>query len=161
MPPDVFDKANRSRIMSKIKGKGTVPELKMQALLEKWLPDHEIIAHPANLPGRPDFYIPGLKLAIFVDGCFFHGCPIHYRPPEDNKEYWRPKIKANKRRDRKVNRELRALGMRVLRIWEHELSGKKMPGRDRVRRRVRYAQALQVKAVQTRRVMEEEAPYDE
>jgi len=72
--------------------------------------------------GKPDFVFLKLKLALFVDGCFWHGCPEHCRMPKTNRGYWLPKIEGNKQRDRILNRTLRRTGWRVLRIWEHELS---------------------------------------
>lgn len=85
------------------------------------------------LPGKPDFVFPRLRLVVFVDGCFWHGCPLHGTQPAQNARYWREKIARNKARDRLVNRTLRALGWRVLRIWEHEL---KRTNRDRLVRRL-------------------------
>lgn len=73
---------------------------------------------------RPDFVFSKLKLAVFVDGCFWHGCPRHGTKPKHNAAFWRKKISANQVRDRLVNRTLRSLGWRVLRIWEHELTRK-------------------------------------
>jgi len=75
----------------------------------------------SRLPGRPDFVFPKLKIAVFVDGCFWHGCPRHATQPKTNAAFWREKIAANKARDRRVNRELRERGWSVLRVWEHEL----------------------------------------
>jgi DNA mismatch endonuclease (patch repair protein) len=74
----------------------------------------------SELPGRPDFVFPKLKLAVFVDGCFWHGCPFHATQPKQNAKFWREKIARNQARDRLVNRTLRKRGWRVLRIWEHE-----------------------------------------
>lgn len=71
--------------------------------------------------GRPDFVFPTLKLAVFVDGCFWHGCPVHGTQPRQNATFWREKIARNRARDRRVTRALRARGWRVLRIWEHAL----------------------------------------
>jgi DNA mismatch endonuclease (patch repair protein) len=72
--------------------------------------------------GKPDFVFPKLKLAIFVDGCFWHCCPRHSNLPVNNGPFWKRKLDANQRRDRLVSRTLRKQGWRVLRIWEHELS---------------------------------------
>ena len=77
-----------------------------------------------NVFGKPDFVFPRLKLAIFVDGCFWHGCPLHATVPRSNADFWKKKLTANKVRDRIVNRTLRSLGWSVLRIWEHELKRK-------------------------------------
>jgi DNA mismatch endonuclease (patch repair protein) len=71
---------------------------------------------------RPDFVFPKEKLAVFVDGCFWHGCPKHATWPKNNADFWRKKIEGNRARDRLQNRLLRAKGWRVLRIWEHALT---------------------------------------
>ena len=67
------------------------------------------------------------RLAVFVDGCFWHGCPLHATQPKQNAQFWREKIARNRARDRLVTRTLRTLGWRVLRIWEHELKPKNEP----------------------------------
>ncbi len=71
---------------------------------------------------KPDFVFPARKLAVFVDGCFWHGCPLHATQPKQNAEFWRTKIARNQARDRLVTRTLRRAGWRVLRLWEHELT---------------------------------------
>lgn len=76
---------------------------------------------------RPDFVFRSRKLAVFVDGCFWHGCPIHGTKPKQNAEFWLTKIARNQARDRLVNRTLRKTGWRVLRVWEHELARKNLP----------------------------------
>jgi DNA mismatch endonuclease, patch repair protein len=73
---------------------------------------------------RPDFVFPKLRIAVFVDGCFWHGCPLHATQPKQNAEFWRTKIARNQARDLLVTRQLRARGWRVLRLWEHELTRK-------------------------------------
>lgn len=74
------------------------------------------------LPGRPDFAWPRAKVALFVDGCFWHGCPYCQRSATiANRDYWQQKIARNVRRDRRVSRQLRADGWSVLRVWEHAL----------------------------------------
>lgn len=70
------------------------------------------------LPGHPDFSWPLRKVALFVDGCFWHGCSRCYRSPAQNQRYWREKLERNKARDRAVGRRLRAMGWSVVRIWE-------------------------------------------
>lgn len=77
--------------------------------------------------GRPDFVFPLERVAVFVDGCFWHGCPRHYNVPVGNALFWERKLKANRARDRLVSRTLRGAGWTVLRIWEHSL--KKSPQR--------------------------------
>ena len=75
----------------------------------------------AKVIGKPDFVFPKAKLAIFVDGCFWHGCKKHCRMPSSNQSYWDAKIARNMKRDLQTRRLLRARGWTVLRIWEHEL----------------------------------------
>jgi DNA mismatch endonuclease (patch repair protein) len=77
--------------------------------------------HVRDLPGTPDFVFSKARLAIFVDGCFWHGCVVCYRRPHSSQDYWDVKVKMNRRRDARVNRELRRTGWSVRRIWEHEL----------------------------------------
>jgi DNA mismatch endonuclease (patch repair protein) len=73
------------------------------------------------LPGRPDFIFPRVHIAVFVDGCFWHGCRWHCRMPRDNRTYWKAKIAGNVVRDQRATRLLRKAGWRVLRIWGHSL----------------------------------------
>lgn len=74
------------------------------------------------LPGKPDFIFPKQHLAVFVDGCFWHGCRWHCRMPQNNRRYWQNKIAGNIARDRRTTRLLRTQGWRVLRIWGHALA---------------------------------------
>ena len=74
--------------------------------------------------GRPDFMFRKERVVIFVDGCFWHGCPKHSNMPTNNRSFWMKKLTGNKGRDRLVTRTLRQGGWRVLRIWEHELTRK-------------------------------------
>ena len=77
-----------------------------------------------KLPGKPDFTFRKERLTVFVDGCFWHGCPNCYRAPRSNKKFWEAKITRNRERDREVNLELRRRRWRVLRIAEHSLRKK-------------------------------------
>lgn len=81
------------------------------------------LGHRASLPGSPDFIFIKKRLAVFVDGCFWHGCRRCRCIPVTNRTFWATKIAANKSRDKKVNRMLLAMGWKVIRIWEHELRG--------------------------------------
>jgi DNA mismatch endonuclease, patch repair protein len=69
---------------------------------------------------RPDVVLVGARVAVFVDGCFWHGCPAHARKPRSNTDYWGPKLESNIERDRRVDRALADDGWRVVRVWEHE-----------------------------------------
>lgn len=76
---------------------------------------------PPDVPGKPDFVFREQKLAVFVDGCFWHGCPRCYRAPKSNKEYWGSKVTRNRERDRRVVESLECEGWKTVRIWEHEV----------------------------------------
>ena len=117
---DVFTKAKRSNVMSLIRGRGN---LTTEGALAKLLRLHRITGwrRHAALPGKPDFIFRAHHLAVFVDGCFWHGCPRCYTQPKSNCKFWTTKFVRNRARDRQVNRDLRHRGWRVLRIWEHEL----------------------------------------
>ena len=120
---DVFTKAKRSEVMSRIRGRGNKDT---ELALAKLFRAHRITGWRRSQPvfGKPDFVFPKLKLAIFVDGCFWHGCPKHATKPKNNRTFWRRKFSANKARDQIVTRTLRRAGWRVLRVWEHELARK-------------------------------------
>lgn len=124
-PPrtDHVSSETRSRVMRAVKSKGArSTERRLRALLVR-LGYKGWHMHAKSLPGKPDFYFPQHKLAIFVDGCFWHGCPLHYRRPASSQNYWDAKVRRNVKRDRANRRALRQDGWGVLRIWEHELSG--------------------------------------
>jgi DNA mismatch endonuclease (patch repair protein) len=117
---DIFTKKKRSEVMSRIRGAGNKDtELRLIQIFRAngitgW-------RRGSKLPGKPDFVFPKLKTAVFVDGCFWHGCPKHATQPKTRASFWLAKITGNKARDRKVNRLLRAKGWKVVRVWEHEL----------------------------------------
>lgn len=71
--------------------------------------------------GKPDFAFPKSKLAVFVDGCFWHGCPLHYREPKTRIDFWKDKIETNRKRDKIVARALKKEGWKVIRVWEHQI----------------------------------------
>jgi DNA mismatch endonuclease (patch repair protein) len=73
------------------------------------------------LIGRPDFVIPRARVAVFIDGCFWHGCPDHFTMPVTRRAFWKRKIENNRARDAMVAETLRAEGWRVVRVWEHEI----------------------------------------
>ncbi len=74
-----------------------------------------------RLIGKPDFTFRRERVVVFVDGCFWHGCPKCYKRPKSNRKFWDEKIAANRKRDRYVGRELRREGWKVVRIWQHQL----------------------------------------
>lgn len=115
---DVLSPSQRSFCMSRIQGKNTKPEV----ALRKALWNNGLRYRLKNkLPGRPDLYFPGKKIAIFVDGCFWHGCPEHCNMPETNSSFWKKKLSKNKERDKFVNQTLEDEGWCVIRFWEHEI----------------------------------------
>jgi DNA mismatch endonuclease (patch repair protein) len=132
---DSVSRKKRSQIMSAVKSTGN---RSTEAVLITILREHRINGwrRKVRLRGNPDFVFPKQRMAIFVDGCFWHGCARHCRMPMGNSTYWKPKIFGNKRRDRSVTRDLRRAGWMVLRIWEHELSPKHQ---KRLFRRIRQA----------------------
>lgn len=77
--------------------------------------------HPRDVIGRPDIYFPAMRTAIFLDGCFWHACRKCFHMPAQNYPFWARKILANTRRDKQVNRSLKDKGIRVVRLWEHDL----------------------------------------
>jgi DNA mismatch endonuclease (patch repair protein) len=104
--------------MSRNKGCDTQPELLLRRACWRIGLRYRL---NTQLPGRPDFVLPGCKVAVFVDGCFWHGCPEHYKAPATRATFWQLKRAANARRDERVNDALAALGWTVVRIWEHDV----------------------------------------
>ena len=94
-------------------------------LLRKFLTELGVRYRIRNtLPGRPDIVVKRARLAIFVDGCFWHSCPMHGVRPRSRQEFWRTKLKANKARDAAVTKKLQDQEWHVIRIWEHDLQPK-------------------------------------
>jgi DNA mismatch endonuclease, patch repair protein len=117
---DVFSKQKRSDIMSKINGRGNrATELRLIYIFR----EYKITGWRRNYPlfGKPDFVFPEIRLALFVDGCFWHSCPEHGMKPATNRAFWERKLTLNRNRDKLVNKTLRSKGWKVLRIWQHEL----------------------------------------
>lgn len=116
---DTFSKEERSQIMAKVKSKGNrSTELKAISIFKEM----GISDWRRNYPvyGKPDFVFLKAKVAVFIDGCFWHGCNKHCRMPNSNQEYWENKIHKNISRDQKVRRLFLKRGWRVVRIWEHD-----------------------------------------
>ena len=122
---DVYSKEKRSWLMGRVRStgnkstEGKLIELFKRNRLTGWRRRYPIF-------GKPDVTFPNSKVAIFVDGCFWHNCPKHGQIPENNREFWIEKINTTKKRDRLVNRTIQNKGWRVLRIWECELKDKKL-----------------------------------
>ena len=164
--PDVFTKRKRSEVMSRIRGRGNKEtELALAKLLRKhgitgWRRHQPIVFSASrtkhwrsetprrSFRGNPDFVFPRQRVAVFVDGCFWHGCPIHSNPARwlkkssmkadstscssrlrgespsarTGRAFWTNKLRANIARDRFVTRQLRRQGWTLLRVWEHQLT---------------------------------------
>ena len=122
---DVFTKEKRSEVMSRIRSRGNVRtelrliEIMRGAGITGWRRGQPVL-------GRPDFVFRRERVAVFVDGCFWHGCPKCYRRPKSNRKFWDAKAARNRARDAEVTRALRRAGWTVVRIWEHAL---RHPGR--------------------------------
>ena len=114
---DFFSPEERSQLMSRVRGRGNAStELKVVEILRAlritgW-------RRHLSLPGRPDFTFPKQQVCIFVHGCFWHDCPRCRKRSKTRPEYWEDKIEANRKRDRRVCRELRQRGYKIIVVWE-------------------------------------------
>lgn len=108
---------DRSAQMSRIKGRNTKPEQLLRKAL--WARGARYRLHYRTPVGRPDIVFPGPMLAVFVDGCQWHGCPEHYVRPRSNTGFWAQKLRTNVERDHRQTLELERRSWRVLRFWEH------------------------------------------
>lgn len=109
---------SKSEQMSRVRTRNTAPELLLRRAL--WTRGLRYRVHPP-LPGKPDFAFPGVHVAVFVDGCFWHGCPVHGSAPKTNAHFWQRKLARNAERDRAVEVELERRGWTVVRVWEHSV----------------------------------------
>lgn len=126
---DTLSKAKRSWVMSRIGSKDTAPERCVRSLLHS--AGFRFRLHRTDLPGRPDLVLPGRRVAILVNGCFWHrhrGCP-HASTPKTRRAFWQHKFRDNVARDRRVTRMLRDLGWTVLVVWECETANPSRLGR--------------------------------
>lgn len=102
-------------------GRNTGPELLVRRILHaRGLRYRVNVAPVAGLRRTADVVFPRQRIAVFIDGCFWHGCPTHYIPPKANSEFWSDKVSSNRRRDLETTERFAAAGWRVLRFWEHE-----------------------------------------
>ncbi len=109
----------RSKTMSKIRGKNSIPELLLRKAL--WAENIRFRIHRNDLPGKPDLVIDKYRLAVFIDGDFWHGYQWESRKPKTNQAFWFPKIERNIQRDQFANESLSNLGYTVMRFWEHDV----------------------------------------
>lgn len=128
-----------SRRMAKVRQQGTDAEIALRSELYRrglrYRVGYEVLKKPRRVA---DVAFPGLKIAVFVDGCFWHGCPEHATWPKRNAEFWRQKIETNRLRDADTNSKLQRIGWTVLRFWEHESP---IEASDRVAKAVTMAKA--------------------
>ncbi|HEY4526896.1 MAG TPA: very short patch repair endonuclease [Candidatus Paceibacterota bacterium] len=119
---DVFSKKKRSEIMALIRSKNTKPEIALRKLVSAtaYPLGYRYQLHYKKLPGKPDIVFVSKKVAVFVDGSFWHGHRLKNGQALPRK-YWLPKIKRNMERDKEVNLELKKMGWKVIRVWEHDL----------------------------------------
>lgn len=118
IPPSSDD---ASRRMARVRQKNTDAEIALRRELFRcglrYRVDYTVSTKPRRVA---DIAFPGLKIAVFIDGCFWHGCPLHATWPKRNTELWKQKIEANRARDTDTNQRLREAGWTVLRFWRHE-----------------------------------------
>ncbi|QTA87050.1 very short patch repair endonuclease [Desulfonema magnum] len=108
----------RSENMARIRSRDTKPEIRLRQAL--WAAGCRYRLR-SDLPGSPDILFVKARLAVFVDGCFWHGCPMHYSAPNTRQEFWKTKLRKNVLRDMAADDALISDNWEVLRIWEHEL----------------------------------------
>ncbi len=109
----------RRNTMKAVKSKDSKMEVKFRSAL--WHSGLRFNKNVSSMLGKPDIVFPRKKIVVFLDSCFWHGCPEHLRLPSSNSQYWEAKINRNKTRDLEVNLAYMELGWEVLRIWEHQL----------------------------------------
>lgn len=119
---DKFSKKTRSKIMSRIRGKDTKPEVILRKKIFRLGYRYSLRYRFKELNFKPDIVMVSKKICIFVDGCFWHKCPKCFKAPKSNKRYWTQKIKRNVERDKQQNSFLKKNRWKVIRIWEHELN---------------------------------------
>lgn len=128
---DHLSPEGRSRNMSAIRAKNTKPELALRAALRKAGATGYRL-HRKEIPGRPDIAFICWKVAVFVDGVFWHGHPDHWNPEKASSDYWRCKIARNIQRDRATDKELSAMGWTVIRMWDQDIKSDVMQCARRV-----------------------------
>jgi DNA mismatch endonuclease (patch repair protein) len=127
----------RSEQMSRIRGKNTSPEMLLRRAL--WAAGLRYRIHYRTPAGRADLALVGARLAIYIDGCFWHGCPDHYVRPRSRQDFWSAKLLENVQRDRRQTVQLESADWRVCRLWEHEVFENLPAVVERIRQLVRSA----------------------
>ena len=117
--PDKFSKEVRSKIMSSIRSKNTQPEIVIRKLI--WSKGKRYRIHDRTVYGTPDISNRRKKLAVFIDGCFWHGCKKCCTVPQTNTSFWKKKISNNRKRREKVASKLKFDGWKMMEFWEHEV----------------------------------------
>src|SRR3989442_427801 len=116
---DVMSSEKRRGVMSRIRGRDTGPELTLRARLRGL--GLSLSIYPRGVPGTPDIAIKKDRIAVFVDGCFWHGCPRHYQAPVTRGEFWQQKLAQTRKRREEVRRSLHEAGWSMLELWECEI----------------------------------------
>ncbi len=120
-PPMTPSSAGVSERMSRVRRRDTAPELELRSELHRRGFRYRVDRRPLQgLPSRADLVFGPAKVAVYVDGCFWHSCPEHGTMPRSNEAFWRQKLSRNQERDATVNATLAAAGWTVVRVWEHE-----------------------------------------
>jgi DNA mismatch endonuclease (patch repair protein) len=116
---DNLSREKRSKVMASIRSKNTKPEIMIRKIL--WSKGKRYRLHDRSIPGIPDISNKSKKVAIFIDGCFWHGCSVCYKEPRTNVDYWRNKILQNKQRRVLVVSKLQKDDWKILQFWEHQV----------------------------------------
>lgn len=132
---DRLSKRERSALMASIRGDSLRPEAALKGRLGRM--GLRFSANDKSLPGSPDIAFRRRKLAVFVHGCFWHGCHAHYRKPKTNRAFWASKAESNRRRDARARRRLNRMGWRTMVVWEHEIRGDAAGAAERVAKKAR------------------------
>lgn len=115
---DVLTPEQRKRCMASIRGKDTKPEVAIRKAIWRLGYRYRI---SSSLPGKPDLVFRRFNTVVFIDGCFWHKCPLHFVQPKTRSDFWTKKISANAERDKIVTKKLNSQGWQVVRIWEHQI----------------------------------------
>ena len=143
---------SRSEQMARIKGSNTSPELALRKAL--WARGLRYRLMVRTIGGRPDLVFPKQRLAVFIDGCFWHGCPLHYARPRSRHEFWSIKLAENIHRDYRQSDALHSAGWSVVRLWEHEVILDLARATDRVAQSLKRSNRLWKAQRRVRRVVD-------